>query len=90
MSTGVANKIDLRNLGIYSLPNGKRLIAEKVDTSGYNFYFPESWNSSGQAEYGLSSEDGRLLNRGQPTCWNVGHLIDTGQTAPYWKLSRLL
>lgn len=79
----------LRNLGVYTLPDGKELIAEVEPGAGYRLYPTQSWNQFRRSEY-LVTREGRLLIKGKPSSISIEHLIDTGRHAQYPKSSRLL
>lgn len=79
----------LRNLGVYTLPDGKELIAEVEPGEGYRLYPTRLWNQFRSTEY-LVTREGRLLIKGQPTNLSVEQLVDTGRRAQYPKSSRLL
>jgi hypothetical protein len=79
----------LKNLGVYTLPDGKELIAEIEPGTGYRLYPIQLWNQFRHTEY-LVNAEGRLLIKGQPTDLCTEHLIDTGRRAQYPKSGRLL
>ena len=67
----------LRDRGIYCLPNGRELV---VLSNGENGHV--SYRLSGTADgsdYEVSDE-GRLLNGGRLTAWDIKDLSDTGRT----------
>jgi hypothetical protein len=75
---GVMQKI--RERGIYALADGREFVVHAVFRGGYVFYTPEDWDLFGPHAY-ESSEDGRLLWKGQSDQWRTEDLIDTGRTA---------
>ena len=79
----------LRNLGIYTLPDGKELIAEVEPGAGYRLYPEQLWHQFRRSNY-LVNREGRLLIEGRPTNVSVEQLIDTGRRVQYPKSSRLL
>ena len=79
----------LRNLGVYTLPDGQELIAEVEPGAGFRLYPTQLWNQYRSSEY-LVTREGRLLIKGQPTNLSTEQLIDTGRRAQYPKSSRLL
>ena len=79
----------LRNLGIYSLPDGREYVADVLYSDGYSLYPRTSWETTAHAEYRVG-KDGRLIRRGQPTRWSVEQLRDTGQRAAYPPNTRLI
>ena len=79
----------LRNLGIYRLPDGRQFVVSALFTNRYSLYNLKSWGIIRWAEYQVD-EEGRFLSKGTKTRWRIQDLADTGQTAMYWKVSRLL
>lgn len=72
---------ELRELGIYRLPDGREFVAcSSSDQDGFLLFTPEAWDSGGYSEYRIST-DGKLLSRGVPTRWTIDNLSDTGRTA---------
>ena len=79
----------LRNLGVYTLPDGRELIAEVEPGSSYRLYPTQLWNQFRSTEYSVTRE-GRLLIKGKPSSLSVEQLVDTGRHAQYPKSSKLL
>ena len=79
----------LKNLGVYTLPDGKELIAEVEPGAGYRLYPTQLWNQFRSSEY-LVTREGLLLIKGKPSNLSVDQLIDTGRRAQYPKSSKLL
>jgi hypothetical protein len=79
----------LENLGVYTMPDGKEMIAEVEPGAGFHLYPSRSWHQFRSTEY-LVNREGRLLIKGKPTNLSTDHLIDTGRRASYPKSSRLL
>jgi hypothetical protein len=79
----------LKNLGVYTLPDGKELIAEVEPGAGYRLYPTQLWNQYRKTEY-LVTREGTILIKGQPTSLSVEQLVDTGRRAQYPRSSRLL
>jgi hypothetical protein len=79
----------LKNLGVYTLPDGRELIAEVEPGAGYRLYPTRLWNQYRSTEY-LVTREGRLLIKGQPANISLEQLIDTGRLAEYPKSSKLL
>ncbi len=79
----------LKNLGVYSLPDGKELIAEVEPGAGYRLYPTRMWNQFRSSEY-LVNKEGQLIIKGEPSQISVDHLIDTGRRVQYPKSSKLL
>ena len=71
---------ELREQGIYLLPDGREFVAHAVFRGGYVLYAPGAWEFFGPHLY-ESDNSGRLLLRGRPTYWRVEDLIDTTRTA---------
>lgn len=70
---------ELRERGIYRLPDGEELVAS-VARGGYALYNPLVWKRYGLPDY-LVDAKGRLTRMGQSTSLTTEELIDTGQTA---------
>ena len=64
--------MSLRERGIYQLPNGRTLIAKQ------NRLVAHSENERLSYEV---NDDGRLLNEGRLTAWDITDVMDTGVTA---------
>ena len=79
----------LKNLGVYTLPDGRELIAEVEPGAGYRLYPTRLWNQFRSTEYSVTPE-GRLLIKGKPANISLEQLIDTGRRAQYPKSSKLL
>ena len=69
--------MDLKDRGIYQLPNGRELVA-RVTESEVLFY---SLDPAEIGEYELNS-DGRILLNGKVTAWDNRNLSETGQQLP--------
>ena len=74
----------LRELGVYTLPDGREFIVSTIYYDGCSLYTPRAWETFGTAEYWVD-RDGRLLHRGAPSIWEVEDLSDTGRSASYPK-----
>ena len=72
----------LRELGVYTLPDGGVYVASSFYSGGYCLYTPPAWELFAGAELRVDT-GGRLLRRGTPTRWDVYDLRDTGRTARY-------
>lgn len=72
----------LRELGVYTLPDGREFIVSTIYHDGCSLYTPHAWETFGTAEYWVE-RDGRLLHRGVPSIWKMEDLNDTGRTASY-------
>jgi hypothetical protein len=71
---------DLREQGIYLLPDGREFVAHGVFRGSYVLYTETAWEFFGLHMY-ESDGSGRLLLRGHPTYWRVEDLTDTTRTA---------
>jgi len=74
--------MQLRQLGIYQLPNGRVLIAEG------RLLFVYGDNNESQTDSYEVDENGRLVSNGKDTAWAVSDLLDTGVTAPRFILQQ--
>jgi hypothetical protein len=74
----------LRELGVYSLPDGREYVVSTLYSDGCSIYPVHAWGSYGSAEY-WADKEGRLLRRGVPSRWSVNDLEDTGKTSAYPK-----
>ena len=72
----------LRELGVYSFPDGREFVAHAAGAEGYSLYTLRAWKTFGMAEYRVHA-DGRILSKGIPTKWSVEDLIDTGRSIRY-------
>ena len=70
--------MDLKERGIYQLPNGRELVAR---LSSNNKVFIYNLTASEPGQYELNSE-GRLTLNGRLTAWGMGELLYTGRVAP--------
>lgn len=71
-------KIELRELGLYALSDGRKFVVHANSMHGYSLYSLQAWENNGAAEY-IIAMDGKLLSKGIPTRWGIGDLTDTGQ-----------
>jgi hypothetical protein len=72
---------ELRERGLYRLPDGAELIARPAARGGgYALYDQQVWRRNGMPDYQID-EKGRLNRMGESTRWSADDLIDTGQTA---------
>jgi hypothetical protein len=72
--------MDLRERGIYCLPNGRELVVLEKGTDDNIVFILGGWEQFESSQYQVNNE-GRILVRGRPTAWDVTHLSDTGRTA---------
>lgn len=71
---------ELRECGIYTLPDGREFVAHAVFRGGYVLYVPGNWEFLGHHTYETNS-GGQICSRGRLTSWRVGDLTDTSRTA---------
>ncbi len=74
----------LRELGIYSLPDGRQYVVSTLYADGCSLYPVRAWESYGSAEF-WADREGRLLRLGVPSRWSIRDLVDTGRSASYPK-----
>jgi hypothetical protein len=75
---------EIRECGVYVLPDGREVIAFCGDGSQRGFfrlYDPLAWKYAGPPMY-EANEQGAITSLGRPTPWRVEDLKDVGQTAP--------
>jgi hypothetical protein len=71
---------ELRERGLYRLPDGAELIASPAARGGgYALFDQQVWKSNGLPDYDIDVQ-GRLKKMGESTKWISDDLIDTGQT----------
>lgn len=70
----------LRERGIYSLPEGGELVAHTVSPGAYVLYTPVAWEYFGLHAY-ESDGRGNIHLHGRSTRWQLKDLIDTRRTA---------
>ncbi|HUQ31365.1 MAG TPA: hypothetical protein VM095_04555 [Pyrinomonadaceae bacterium] len=73
---------EIRDRGVYELPDGRELIAHCMeDKRGFfRLYDPLAWKYEGPPMY-ETDERGIITSLGRPTPWRVEDLKDVGQTA---------
>ena len=71
---------DLRERGIYRLPEGEELVASVARGGGYALYNPQIWKRYGVPDYEVDAQ-GRLTRMGESTRLRIDDLTDTGRTA---------
>jgi len=71
---------ELREQGIYALPDGREFVAHAVFRGGYVLYTPGDWEFYGIHLYETNAA-GQVRSKGQPTLWRIQDLSDTGRTA---------
>jgi hypothetical protein len=71
---------DIRERGVYQLPDGRELIAS--GSGGFfKLYDTLAWKYLGPPLYEIREQEG-LTSFGRPTPWRIRDLVDKGQTAP--------
>ena len=70
----------LRDQGIYTLPEGGEFVAHVVFDGAVVLYTPEAWESFGVHVY-ESDGRGTIHLHGRSTRWHIKDLIDTRRTA---------
>ena len=70
--------MNLREWGIYCLPNGRELVV--LEKKGITEFRLGDWGHFELSEYVLN-DAGRLLAQGKLTAWDINDLTDTGRTA---------
>ena len=71
---------ELRERGVYRLPDGEELVASVARGGGYALYDRQGWTRYGLPDY-LIDAKGRVTRMGQSTILTAEDLIDTGRTA---------
>ncbi len=71
---------ELRERGVYTLPDGEEFIASVARGGGFALFNPRVWKRYGVPDYEVDPS-GRLTQLGQSTRWRVDDLVDTGRTA---------
>ena len=72
--------MNLRERGIYRLPNGRELVVLPKHENGRLAYTLGGWERFELTEYEVN-EAGRLSSHGKLTAWDIHSLSDTGRTA---------
>ena len=71
---------ELREQGVYALPDGREFVAHAVFRGGYVLFTPGDWEFFGSHLYETNAA-GLVRAKGQPTLWRIQDLTDTGRTA---------
>ena len=71
---------EIRERGIYRLPDGQELVASVARGSGYALYDPLVWKRYGLPDYTIDAQ-GRMTRLGQSTHLTAEDLTDTGRTS---------
>jgi hypothetical protein len=74
--------MQLRNLRIYKMPNGREYIADLLNREGAHLHPVNAWGNYSFAEF-VVKRDGRIIRDSKPTPWSVEQLKDTGRDAQY-------
>lgn len=72
--------MNLRERGVYCLPNGRELVVLNRHENGRTTYILGGWERFETSEYEVN-EAGRLIHQGKLTAWDLADLKDTGRTA---------
>ena len=72
--------MDLREKGIYCLPNGRELVVLEKGTDANTVFILGGWDLFESSQYQVNNE-GRIIAHGRLTAWDVTDLLDTGRTA---------
>jgi hypothetical protein len=69
---------EMRERGVYALPDGRKLVAESGGRFGfYKLYDPLAWKYEAPPIYETDGE-GRITSLGMPTPWRVEDLREVG------------
>jgi hypothetical protein len=71
---------ELRECGIYSLPDGREFVVHAVFRGGYILYTPGAWEFFGLHIY-ETNDAGQIRTKGRLTSWCIDDLTDTSRTA---------
>lgn len=71
---------ELRERGVYTLPDGEEFVASVARGGGFALFNPQIWKRYGVPDYEVDPL-GRVTQLGQSTRWRVDDLVDTGRTA---------
>jgi hypothetical protein len=74
--------MQLRNLRIYRMPDGREYIADTLHREGAYLHPVKTWGNYAFAEF-VVGRDGRIIRGSKPTPWSVEQLKDTGRDAQY-------
>ncbi|HYY57242.1 MAG TPA: hypothetical protein VE842_07890 [Pyrinomonadaceae bacterium] len=75
-----SKRVDLRERGIYTFPDGEEFVASVARGGGFALYDPQVWKRYGVPDYEIDAK-GRMTHVGQSTHWCIEDLTDTGRTA---------
>jgi hypothetical protein len=72
---------EMREGGVYALPDGRELIALSGGRYGfYKLFDPLAWKYQGPAMYETDAK-GMIMSLGRPTPWRVRDLREVGEAA---------
>ncbi|HKZ78633.1 MAG TPA: hypothetical protein VJ124_10045 [Pyrinomonadaceae bacterium] len=71
---------ELRERGIYHLPDGNEFVIHAVSRAQYALYTPGNWEFSGATAY-ETDPTGQIRSKDLLTNWYIRDLTDTGRTA---------
>jgi hypothetical protein len=71
---------ELRERGIYKLPDGREFVIHAVFRGGYVLYTPAAWEFFGPYTFD-SNKTGQICSTGRTIGWNIENLVDTSRTA---------
>jgi hypothetical protein len=71
---------ELRERGIYTLPDGREFVVHTAFRGGHILYTPSGWEFFGPSTYNTGA-DGIICSNSRTTHWNIRDLTDTGKTA---------
>lgn len=71
---------ELRERGVYTLPDGEEFVASVARGGGFALFNPQIWKRYGVPDYEVDPL-GRVTQMGQSTRWRLDDLVDTGRTA---------
>jgi hypothetical protein len=72
--------MELRERGIYKLPDGDELVASIARGGSFVLYNPRIWERYGVPDFEVDAQ-GRLTQMGESTRYRIEDLQDTGRTA---------
>jgi hypothetical protein len=72
---------ELRECGIYALPDGREFVVHAVFRGGYTLYTQGAWEFFGLHIY-ETNDAGQIRTKGRLTSWCIEDLMDTSRTAP--------
>ena len=73
-------KVELRDRGVYILPDATEVIAIQDGAGSYLLYERDEWEQKRGAKLEVDSA-GQILRYGRATRWRACDLVDTGRSA---------